>query len=77
MGKILLRYDVLDKMRVFIILVFPYSERILEDNFLIWFSIFSMVMSQFNLLAPFKFSWKYIRKILIVSNRFLIVICGV
>ena len=50
-GKTLLRKDVLDKMSLFMIIAFPYKDRVLVESLFICFSIFSSMVSQFICFA--------------------------
>ena len=45
-GKTLLRKDVLDKMSVFMIMVFPYRDRVPPESLFMCFSIFASMISQ-------------------------------
>ena len=65
--KLLLRKEVFDSISVFIIMTFPYNDRILGESLFICFSILSILTSQFSLFAYCKSSLKYIPNILIVS----------
>ena len=73
----LLRWDAFESMNVFIKIVFPFRDSVLDDNMFMCFSIFSMVLCQFIWLAFFKSSLKYIPRIFVVSNCSLTVTEGV
>ena len=60
MGNMLLRKVVLAKIRVFIIIDFPYSDNCLVISFCICFSIFVKVFCQFTRIVSFKSSKKCI-----------------
>ena len=65
---------VFDNIGVFIIMTFPYSERILRKSLFICFSILSIIISQFSLFAYCRSLLKYIPSIFIFSFCSFIVI---